>query len=74
MFEQVDGMQLKLDTLTAEVSNLKKRRVEETKIEHNDAVVKGKMMEYERLNELERDRLEKLRREIEDKLAQNCIL
>ena len=48
--------------------------IEQMQIDYNDAVVKGKMLEYERLNELERDRLEKLRREIEDKLAQNCIL
>ena len=48
--------------------------IEQMKIDYNDAVVKGKMLEYERLNELERVRLEKLRREIEDKLAQNCIL
>ncbi len=44
------------------------------KIDYNGAVVKGKMLEYERLNELERNRLEVLRREIEDKLAMNCIL
>ena len=48
--------------------------VDQMKIDYNDAVVKGKMLEYERLNELERVRLEKLRREIEDKLAQECIL
>ena len=48
--------------------------VEQMQIDYNDAVVKGKMLEYDRLNEMERDRLEKLRREIEDKLAQNCIL
>ena len=48
--------------------------VEQMQIDYNDAVVKGKMLEYERLNELERVRLEKLRREIEDKLARNCIL
>ena len=48
--------------------------VEQMKIDYNDAVIKGKMLEYDRLNEMERDRLEKLRREIEDKLAQNCIL
>ena len=48
--------------------------IEQMQIDYNDAVVKGKMLEYERLNELERDRLEKLRREIEGKLAQNCIL
>ena len=48
--------------------------IEQMKIDYNDAVVKGKMLEYDRLNELERVRLEKLRREIEDKLAQNCIL
>ena len=48
--------------------------IEQIQIDHNDAVVKGKMLEYERLNELERVRLEQLRREIEDKLAQNYIL
>jgi hypothetical protein len=48
--------------------------IEQMQIDYNDAVVKGKMLEYDRLNEMERDRLEKLRREIEDKLAQNCIL
>ena len=48
--------------------------IDQMKIDYNDAVVKGKMLEYERLNELERDRLEQLRREIEDKLAQNYIL
>ena len=48
--------------------------IDQMKLDYNDAVVKGKMLEYDRLNELERDRLEKLRREIEDKLAQNCIL
>ena len=48
--------------------------IDQMKLDYNDAVVKGKMLEYDRLNELERVRLTELRREIEDKLAQNCIL
>ena len=48
--------------------------IDQMKIDYNEAFVKGKMQEYERLNELERDRLETRRREIENKLAQNCIL
>ncbi len=48
--------------------------IDQMKIDYNEAFVKGKMQEYERLNELERDRLEVRRREIENKLAQNCIL
>ena len=48
--------------------------VEQMEKDFNEAFVNGKMAEYQRLNELERDRLEIRRREIEDKLAQNCIL
>ena len=48
--------------------------IEQMEKDYNQAFVKGKMAEYERLNELERDRLETRRREIENKLAQNCIL
>ena len=48
--------------------------VEQMEKDFNESFVNGKMAEYRRLNELERNRLEVLRREIEDKLAQNCIL
>ena len=48
--------------------------IENAKIDFNDAVVKGKMLEYDRLNNMARVRLEEQRREIEDKLALTYIL